>query len=89
MSFKAVTRGGRLFYVPGALAVPQEQGFDARVAQVEGDTSKIVFVRSWEEVPLPEPQVVVALPEPERTIEVLPALVFNPPRSERRKADRG
>ena len=87
MAFKAVSRAGKLYFVPGALPVPPEQGADARDARVEGDVSAITFARTWAEVPLPVPVVVEApAPAPEAEPAVDASAAAEAPRSERRKA---
>lgn len=93
MAFKAVSRGGRLYFVPGALDVPREQGTDAQPARVEGDLAQVTFARSWAEVPLPEPAPVPASPPapppaPEPAPVVDASAEAEAPRSERRKGDR-
>ncbi len=53
MSFKAATRGNRLFFVPGALAVPAEHTEGVQDAIVPEDTAGIEFVKDWSKVPVP------------------------------------
>lgn len=67
MAFKSVTRGGRVYFVPGALPVPVGQRDDVRVARVKGCVAQITYVRDWSTVPLPDPPgAAVASVPPER-----------------------
>jgi len=96
MAFKAVSREGRLYYVPGALVVPLEHAADAQSARVEGDISQITFARTWDEVPLPAVPTPPTPPEPPPVVEERPVVEelsvvtegsasVEVPRSERRK----
>lgn len=68
MPFKAVTRRGQVYYVPGALPVPPEHS-DAALAGPVGPSDPGLFVASWALVPgreapgcTPEPSTPAAAP---------------------------